>query len=97
MSSQFSYVPSRYGAQMGRPEIHTDSIKKARCFRVRMVDNDYDDGGVYWGGYPAKPLYCATNGDGLMMFDRATSRTEAKQEMAARAKKNYRLEIKWVN
>ena len=97
MSRQFESVSSRFGAPMGRSEIHTDFMAKARCFRVRMVDHDYDDGGAYWGGYPSKPLFCATNGNGLMMFERAGSRVMAKQAIQERAKREHQCDIKWVN
>ena len=54
---QFIGVSSRRGAPLGRPEFGVPE-GPAALFRVRLVDGDYDDGGAYWGGPPALPLYC---------------------------------------
>ena len=65
---------SKYGAQIGR--------------RAQTEGNpDYDTGGAYWGGN--SPLYCAFSPDNtkndtpIMVFVRATNRTDAKQEVLA--------------
>jgi hypothetical protein len=56
------------------------SDKRIYLFRVRL-NGDYDDGGAYWGGTPAKSLYCARTSDGCTYraFVRANSRKEAAQ------------------
>lgn len=87
---QLPKVDNRYGAPMGRPEWTNDFTKPCRCFKVKFVDGDYDEGGAYWGG-PAD-LYCATNGEGVQVFMRADSRRMAKGMF-----KNTYPQIKWVN
>ncbi len=80
---QFDHVPSPYGAQMGRRTIMDDPTAKVRLFRIRFVDGDYDDGGVYWGGsVEAGPVYCA-RGEGVQLFLRAPDRDEAKARVSA--------------
>lgn len=77
-TNQFNRAPSPRGAQMGRQQCHVyDGTSKVRCFKVKMVDGDYDDGGAYWGGLHNN-LYHARGG-GLFMFFRAKSRAEAKR------------------
>jgi hypothetical protein len=49
-------------------------------FRVNL-NGDYDDGGAYWGGYPAKPLYCARDKDSYRAFTRANTRAEAARKL----------------
>jgi len=93
---QFEKVNCKYGAPMGRPEILNDFTGQARCFKVIMVNGDYDDGGCYWGGYQSLPLYCATNGKGFMMFTMASSRKEAKVNLQSRAI-SLGKRIKWIN
>ena len=98
---QFDDVSCKYGAPMGRTEYHDDFSAKARCFRVNFVDGDYDDGGAYWGGYPSLPLYCATNGEGFMMFVRASNRKLAKELIQNKASSicgNKKCNtINWIN
>ena len=94
MAKQFEDVSSRFGAPMGRPEIRNDFSGKARCFRVIMIDGDYDDGGAYWGGN--SPLYCATNGEGFRIFCRELSRKAAKIEFQKRAN-GWGKTITWIN
>ena len=76
---QFNDVQCRYGAPMGRPTSPgLGDTCKVRVFRVRMVDGDYDDGGAYWGGSPAAPLYCVRNEDrDVELFYRAVTRAQA--------------------
>lgn len=105
---QFEDVSCKYGAPMGRSEILNDFSGKVRCFRVRFVDGDYDDGGAYWGrGNRYIALYCATkqkgtvtNGDGLLMFTRAFNRMDAKAQFQGKASaicgKNGNT-ISWIN
>ena len=68
-------VSSKYGAPMGRREIHLDPAAKVRIFRVRFVSGDYDVGGAYWGG-GGTPLYAAI-GDDFQSFIRAKNRKDA--------------------
>ena len=79
---QFSDVNCKYGAPMGRSEVHNDFSGKARCFKVKLVDGCYDEGGAYWG---CGTLYCATNGEGFLMFTRQPNRKLAKIEFQTRA------------
>ena len=102
MKNQFDHVDCRYGAPMGRPEITNNFIRPARCFRVRMVDYCYDDGGAYWGGPTDKcpPLYCATNGTGFQWFTRARTRAAAKAAFRARYSEQSltnQAPLRWVN
>lgn len=87
---QLPEVDFQRGAPMGRPEWTDDPTAPARCFRVRFVDGDYDEGGAYWGA-PAN-VYCCTNGEGLQIFTRADSRKEAKAEFKKRCPA-----IHWIN
>ena len=89
---QFENVICKYGAPMGRTEVLNDFSGKIRCFKVKFVDGDYDDGSTYWGGYPSPTLYCATkqkgtvtDGGGLLMFTRASNRLSAKAQFQNRA------------
>lgn len=84
MGKQFMPVSSRYGAPMGRPSFGTPPEKGIKLFRVVMVDGDYDDGGAYWGGPPADPLYCARC-PGYQAFTRAKSRTEAASKLGLKS------------
>lgn len=92
-------VNSRHGAPMGRPpwpltdyslfDWNADVFKsKASCFRLKLYDGCYDEGGAYWGG-PAN-LYCATNGfhgdDTFQLFVRAKSRADAIRQFDAISK-----------
>jgi hypothetical protein len=90
---QFLDVSCKYGAPMGRSEIHNDFSGKARCFKVKLIDVCYDDGGAYWG---SGTIYCATNaptnqpvfsnnGTGFVMFTRQPNRKLAKIEFQTRA------------
>ena len=91
---QFDKVDCKYGAPMGRPEFMTGFDKPARCFRVRMIDGDYDDGSAYWGG--GVPLFCAKNDAGLQIFSRSPDRKAAKAAFASRAQAEGHT-IRWVN
>jgi hypothetical protein len=106
---QFTDVCCKYGAPMGRPEFYYNFSGKARCFKVKLVDGCYDDGGAYWG---SGTLYCATNaptnqpvystnGTGFVMFVRKSNRKEAKaffQEKASTICGNKRGNtISWAN
>jgi hypothetical protein len=83
-------IRSPHGAPMGREEWTEYTGERVRCFRLRMVDGDYDDGGAYWGG-GCPYVYCALS-DSLRLFVRATSRDEAKAKLIAR-----KPGIRWVN
>jgi len=101
---QFENVICKYGAPMGRTEVLNDFSGKIRCFKVKFVDGDYDDGGCYFGGYPSPPLYCATNQKGtvsndndLLMFTRAYNRKEAKAIFQNRVSAICGKTISWIN
>jgi hypothetical protein len=78
---------SKYGAQIGRRAQTEGNPERLHLQRIRFVDGDYDTGGAYWGGN--SPLYCAFSPDNtkndtpIMVFVRATNRTDAKQEVLA--------------
>lgn len=91
---QLPHVDGRRGAPMGRGRWHDDTREPARCFQLRMVDGDYDEGGAYWGG-GGEPVYCGTNGDGYQDFVRAGSRAEAKLKL--RAQLPTPLVLRWKN
>jgi hypothetical protein len=79
---QFPDVHCKYGAPMGRPSRYEPIDGKVRLFRVLFYDGDYDDGGAYWGGAPAPPLYCAQDDDGkVQLFVRAPCRAVAKERL----------------
>ena len=93
---QLPHVDGRRGAPMGRGTWHSDTRTPARCFRLRTVDGDYDEGGAYWGfGMGCLPVYCGTNGDGYQHFVRAGSRMEAKLKL--RAQLPTPLVLRWKN
>lgn len=79
MAKQFVNVDCRYGAPMGRRSYGSAddcADRSIHLFRVRFVDDVYDDGGAYWGA--GSPLYCARNRlDTYRDFTRARSRAEA--------------------
>ena len=76
-------VSSARGAPMGRRTIKDNPAAKVYVQQVQFVDGDYDAGGAYWGGYPAKPLYCAMSKEGdFMAFVRAESRPFAIAQFA---------------
>lgn len=79
---------------MGREEWEEYDGAPVRCFRLRMVDGDYDDGGAYWGGGggPSGWVYCATDGANFRLFARAHSRDKAKAEFRTRTPT-----IRWIN
>jgi hypothetical protein len=82
---------------MGRPsKMKPENFQgKTRCFRIKMVDGDYDDGGAYWGS-GNQPVYCACNDNGLFMSTRANSRAEAKAKFQ-RLATMINQTIQWVN
>lgn len=86
---QLPAVNAKYGAPMGRPEFTDNLTDPCRCFRLRFIDGDYDDGGAYWGA-PAN-LYCCLN-EGTRLFTRADNRKKAKEKF----KSSY-PQIKFVN
>jgi hypothetical protein len=72
----------KYGAQMGRrnrlPLNHNETIK-LRLEKMNMIDGDYDNGGVYWGGGTDKKMYAAYLWDrDIQVFVRGKNRHEAK-------------------
>ncbi len=75
---------SRYGADMGRRDLHSDGFSgKLQLQRVCLVDGDYDNGGAYWGA--GRPLYVAQSANlEVRMFMRADSREDAKARIRAR-------------
>ena len=87
---QLPNVSSPRGAPMGRAEYTEGLDKPVRCFRLKFIDDCYDEGGAYWGS-PAN-VYCAMNADGFQLFCRAPSRHVAKQMF-----KKRHPAIRWVN
>lgn len=57
-------VHSSRGAPMGAPSYLDTPEVPLYLQRVRMVDGDYTPAGVYFGGHPAKPLWCAFSVEG---------------------------------
>jgi hypothetical protein len=53
MKTKLTYLASKYGAQMGRPNrIPKDITESTNLYyyeQLRWVDEDYDEGGCYWG------------------------------------------------
>ncbi len=80
---QLEKVNCTYGAPMGRSELLDSFSGKVRCFKVKLVDGGYDDGGAYWG-HSTMPVYCA-KGDGCLMFFRQSNRQTAKKFFQSRA------------
>jgi len=84
MRLKLERVSAKYGAQMGRnnklPENHNEIIK-LRLEKMNMIDGDYDNGGVYWGGGTVfGKMYVAYNGENdVQVFVRGRNRQEAKE------------------
>jgi hypothetical protein len=81
---QVPHVDGSRGAPMGRDSFVEPTFGRCRCFRLRFIDNAYDEGGAYWGE-PADVWCCTdspTAGDDAQIFItcRAQSRAEAKKE-----------------
>lgn len=79
---------SKYGAQMGRPNILPSDTQvpiKLQMQRLRWVSGDYDQWGAYWGGGSGDYVYCAFAYHDLAMnvfvFVRAENREQAKLEV----------------
>lgn len=72
---QFPDVPCGYGSPMGRPNFGEPPETGIELFKVKLVDECYDDGGAYWGS-PVN-LYCARADDYL-----ATTRAESRWQAA---------------
>lgn len=82
-----SKVSGKYGAPMGRfnrlPD-NTDEPVKLQMVRLRWVDGDYDQGGVYWGGGSGDYIYFAkgdTSDVVVEVYVRAKRRNDAKAEV----------------
>ncbi len=77
-------VSSRFGAPMGRRNLLPDDIActcRLHLVRLRWVDNDYDQGGAYWGGPTAGTPYSAiywAYDEAVQIFVRSGSRQDAK-------------------
>jgi hypothetical protein len=83
MNLKLSNVSCKYGAPMGRPNVLPEDRNakvKLRLVRLRWVDGDYDQGGVYWGNPGGSSIYWATDG-ATDVFVRAKSRVEAKVQV----------------
>lgn len=80
IKKQFSDVPAKYGAPMGRRSFCDNDTATVRIFKVRAVDGDYDDGGAYWGFGPgSEPIYCARDNDNeVEIFTRAKTWEDAR-------------------
>jgi hypothetical protein len=79
---QFNAISSVRGSPMGRDSFGTPpSTKSVSLFKVKLVDQDYDDGGAYWGcvSYPnSPPVWCARDREETYRdFCRAKNRIEA--------------------
>jgi hypothetical protein len=78
-----SNVSSKYGAPMGRRSSYkhraAGSRPKLSLQRVRLNSGGYDSGGAYWG--LGKPLYVATDFEGIEVFVRGDTREKAKSEV----------------
>ena len=63
---------------------NTDEAVKLQMVRLRWVDGDYDQGGVYWGGGSGDYIYFA-KGDAsdvvVEVYVRAKRRKDAKAEV----------------
>lgn len=79
-------VSSKYGAPMGRDNDRPEDllpVKRVHLERIRINQQGYDSGGVYWG--TGKPLFVAwgwddTDGESFVRhFLRASTREEAKK------------------
>ncbi len=94
MSQMPDVGPCPRGAPMGRDESKEYAGAPVRCFRLRMVDYDYDDGGAYWGGWSESTgaVYCATDGSDFRLFTRAKTREDAKAKFLKREPT-----IRWIN
>lgn len=86
---QLPPVSCKRGAPHGRTEYAGDFEQRCRCFRLRFIDQAYDEGGAYWG-MPAN-VYCALS-DTVRLFCRADSRKEAKAKF-----KETNPKIRWIN
>jgi hypothetical protein len=81
---------SRYGASMGRSDVHDDGSKSRPVafllIRLRWVDGDYDDGGAYWGATKGEHIYRAYCPDGvdnqIDIYKRAASFQDAQRQVA---------------
>jgi hypothetical protein len=72
------------GAMMGRHNIlPLDKMLpiKLRMEKLQMVYYDYDTKGAYWGHTPGTAIYCAHSTSKVMIFVRATSRIDAKNQV----------------
>jgi hypothetical protein len=87
--AQLDKVDCSRGAPMGRRsvgDVNDCADGTISLFKVRL-NGDYDDGGAYWGGYPAKDLYCARFDSHYVAFARAYSRHEAAGMLGIRAER----------
>lgn len=70
------------GSQIGRPNIlpkDKNAPVKLQLVKLRMVDQDYDSFGAYWGCGPGTTaVYCGF-ADGIYVFTRGWNRESAKQ------------------
>ncbi|MEN7527894.1 hypothetical protein [Cupriavidus sp. DL-D2] len=76
-----SNVGSRFGAPMGRRNLHGDPDEAYKFWlrKLDWVDGDYDPGGAYWGRSGGDYIYRAVSTDGeVEQFVRAKSRADAK-------------------
>ncbi len=74
-------VSNKFGAPMGRRSDEIPAGARVQLAKVPMVDGDYDAGGAYWGGGTV-PLWCAWTDEGLAAYERASSRTAAREKFA---------------
>lgn len=81
--------PSR-GASMGRASCKPEELKARKVHLQRVqgtADGAYDRGGAYWGSiygerrFNVRPLWCAWDGEGHVLYFRAADRAEAKGQV----------------
>jgi len=85
MRFKLERVSAEYGAQMGRKNILPENrtkIVKLYLEKMDMVDEDYDNGGCYWGGGTEDKMYVAYDfAENITLFIRGRNRREAKEEV----------------
>jgi len=78
-------VSCQYGAPMGRRSNQVTELSGRVHLRyVPFVDGDYDRGGAYWGGgMYTRPLFCAWDNEGCIVYLRSASRESAKKNLSS--------------
>ena len=85
MKTKLSNVSSKYGAPMGRQNTlpnNFNPINKLHLEQLKWVDNDYDEGGAYWGNNGKDFIFRAstkTKTEIVELFTRAINIDKAKK------------------